>query len=211
MALLSTILDRVQDELPTVPEPVVLRALADSVREFCRRTHSWQEELPAVRTREGATEYELFPDDGVMVVALKEVRDPDGQRIPPYAGEFTRLLVRPISTAAKPLGFMQRSPLMIELINPVDSVQRLSVVAALTLAQGQTEVDLPDALLDEYAEALGAGAKMRLVKQRNTSWFAPEDAPMHAAVFYRAVSEAKRRVMTSMGEADLRLELREWV
>lgn len=210
MPQLSTILDRVHDELPGVPEPVALRALADSTAEFCRRTHAWQVTLPAVRTRADRTTFDLSPDTGTMVVALKEVRDGDGQRIPPYAGELTRLLVTPLSSGSSVLGFVQRTPNTIELVNPTTVAQQISAVAAVTLVQGQTEVDLPQELLDEYAEALGAGAKMRLVKQRGNPWFAPEDFPLYSTPFYRAVNDAKRRVMTSMGEAELRVEMRSW-
>lgn len=211
MPQLSTVLDRVHDELPGVPEPVALRALSDSTKEFCKRTHIWQQDLSAVRTRAERTEFDLPTDPGVMIVALLEVRLATGELVPPYAGELTRLLTTPISSSAKPLGFVQRTPSKIEMVNATDTALALTITAALTLVQGQTDVELPQDLLDEYAEALGAGAKMRLVKQKGTPWFAPEDVVMYAGPFYRAVNEAKARLMTSMQEAQMRVQMRSWV
>lgn len=210
MAGLSRFLPRVHDEFPAVPEKVALRALSDSVREFCRRTHSWQESLPSVRTRPDRTEFALSPDTGLIVVALKDVRTSTGERIPPYAGELTRLLTQRLPASAQPLGFVQRSWDVIELVNATDTIQQLTVKAALSLADGTTSAEIPDSLAEEYGEALAAGAKLRLVKQANTPWFAPDAAALYAGSYYQAINESKARVLTSMGEADMRVEMRSW-
>jgi hypothetical protein len=153
VALLSDLLTRVHDEFPSVPEQVALRALSDSVKEFCRRTHVWQEDLPTVRTRAGASEYELSPDDGVVIVALKEVRlKATGERVPPYATELKRMLVTPIS-AGKTLGYVQRRPTTIELVNAASETTDLTVKAALTLSDGAVDPELPDELTAESAES----------------------------------------------------------
>jgi hypothetical protein len=209
MAQLSTILDRVHDELPAVPELVALRALADSAKEFCKRTHYWQDTLPAVRTKIERTTYDLSTDAGVMVVAVKDVRNEDGLRIPPYAGELVHLLVTPLTSGAA-LGWVQRTPTTLELVNAPATVERLTVRAALTLVQGATEAELPDDLLNEYAEPIGAGAKMRLVKMVGLAWSAPEFIPQFAAAFYAGVNDAKRRTMTSLGSAELQVQMRSW-
>lgn len=210
MAKLSDILDRVHDEFPAVPELLALRALSDSAAEFCRRTHYWQDSLPAVRARPDKTEFQLSPDTGVTVVALKEVRTPDGQLVDPFPSELKRLLVTPIPSGDRPLGWVQRNPSTIELVSPVDEIQQLSILAALTLSSGQTDVELPDDLVDEYAEALGAGAKMRLVRQAGQPWYAPDASIGYAGTFYSAVNEAKRRVLTSLGEAAMQVQMRDW-
>jgi hypothetical protein len=210
MAQLSDLLSRVHDEFPAVPELLALRALSDSVAEFCRRTHYWQADLPAVRTRAGRTEFTLYPDTGQLVLAVKEVRLPDGTRVDPFAGELKRLLVTPISSGSVPLGFVQRNPSTIELLNATDDVVSLSVKAALTIIPGTTTVDILDDLVNEYSEALGAGAKMRLVRQASQPWYAPDAAPGYAGPFYMAVNEAKARALTTLGEANLQVQMRSW-
>jgi hypothetical protein len=209
VAQLSVMLDRVHDELPAVPEPVALRALADSVKEFCKRSHIWQEDLPAVRTRVGVTNFDLAPDTGTIVVAVKEVRLA-GERIPPAPKELSQILTNTLPSAAKPAAWMQVSPNQIQLLNATEAVELLTVRAAITLAQGQTEIELPDDLVDEYAEDLAAGAKGRLVMQRGQPWYAPEAAGDYRRQYYVAVNQAKFRAMTSLGQADLSVQMRSW-
>ena len=84
MATLDDLLERVHDEFPAVPESLALRALSDAFKEFCSRTHIWQDTLPSISLREDVTAYELYPDDGVLIAALKDVRL-DGARISPVA------------------------------------------------------------------------------------------------------------------------------
>lgn len=209
MALLSVMLDRVSDELPSVPEPLALRALSDSFKEFCVRTHIWQEALPTIRARADRTEFELSPDTGAMVVAIKEIRQ-DGQLIPPVPTELPRILVNTLPSGTRPVAWTQIRPDLIDLVNaPLEDIT-LTAVAALTLTQGYTDYDIPDVLIDEYAEALAAGAKGRLVVQASQPWYAPDAAPEYRRQFYVAVNQAKRRVMTALGTADMQMQMRSW-
>lgn len=209
MATLSDLLERVHDEFPGAPEGLALRALSDATKEFCTLSHAWQETLPRVSIRAGVTSYVLYPDTGVQIVALKEVRL-DERRIPPLTVDIARTRAY-TPDAGTVMGFMQTSPTTIELINAPDSAERLAVKAALTLARGETDYELPDALLDEYGEGIAAGAKMRLVRMAGQPWFAPDAARIYAPVFYGAANSAKVRAMTSMGEADAQIEMRPWV
>ena len=84
MAQLSALLDRIYDELPSVPEDMALRALSDACKEFCSRSHAWQESLSKVSLRAGTSVYQLYPDTGLSIVALKELRL-DGQRLTPIS------------------------------------------------------------------------------------------------------------------------------
>lgn len=208
MAKLSVLLERVHDEYPAVPEALALRALADATKEFCSRTHYWQDVLPSINVRPGITTYELSLDSGVQLAQLLEVRL-DGSRIDPVALESYRLRAMPV-LAGMPVGYVQWQPGAIELINPPTDAQVLTVVAALTLRLGADAVNLPDDLVDEYGEALAAGAKSRLVRQAGQPWFMPDLAPMYAGQFYSAINTAKRRVMTALGQAQMQVELRRW-
>lgn len=209
MATLSTLLDRVHDEFPAVPEPVALRALSDSFKEFATRTHIWQETLPTVRVRADRTEFELYPDDGTMVVGLKEVRL-NGERITPMPTDLPRIVTTTLSAAEKPTGFIQIRPDAFQLVNPVTEDVDVVAVAALTLTQGYTEYDLPDVFLDEWGEQLAAGAKARLVVQANQPWYAPDAAPEYRRQFYVAVNQAKWRAISALGEADMQVQMRSW-
>ena len=206
MALLSALLDRIHDEFPSVPEALALRALSDAVKEFCVRTHIWQADL-RVSLREGTTTYTLYPDTGMQIVALKDVRL-DGTKIHPVATDGVRLR-RDTPAAAAPSSFIQLTPDTIEMVAaPVDAA-RLNVKAAVTLALGETSIEIPDSLADEYGEDLAMGAKMRLVRQAGQPWYAPETTG-YSVAFYRAITAAKGRAMSGLGEAEMQIQMRSW-
>ncbi len=208
MGQLTTLLDRVHDEFPAVPEFMALRALSDAVKEFCQRTHIWRQAIPDVQLAIGSASYNLVVPTGLQVVALKDVRlGPD--KIYPIPTAV--LLARVHSPAhGKPTAFAEWAPDMIELDRPVKEAELLSIVAAVTLALGVVDVEVPDSLISEYGEALAAGAKMRLVRQASQPWYSPDTGPIYASAFYAAVGAAKGRVMTALGEADMRVEMRSW-
>jgi hypothetical protein len=208
MPALSTLLDRVHDEIPGVPEPLALRALSDAVGEFCKRTHCWQEDLADITTEPDVSVYELDASNR-LVVAIKEVRL-DGVRVEPYPVELKQLLSMRLSAADKPVGWTQISTGQLELLNTTLDEQTLEVTAALSLKQGDTTTDIPQDLVDEYASALAAGAKSKLVMQPGQAWFNPDVAVIYGGTFYRAVNEAKRRVMGALGAASLSVEMRRW-
>lgn len=206
MAQLSDLLDRVHDEYPGVPELLALRALSDAVKEFCSRTHAWQDFLSDVTLRAGVGEYDIDVDNGQQLVALKEVRL-DGRRIDPIAPERVRLRAESPQPGAV-VGYIQVSPASIQLVQVPDKAGVLVVKAALTLARNNTTADIPASLLDEYGEAIAAGAKMRLVKMAGQPWAAADASVIYATQFYSAINTAKMRTISSLGEARMQIEMR---
>lgn len=208
MAQLSVLLDRVHDEFPAVPEVLALRALSDATKEFCQRTHIWRQAIPDVLMAPGSATYTLTVPTGLQVVALKDVRL-GADKIYPIP---TAVLLARVHTPAQgqPTAFAEWAPDMIELDRPVKTAATLTIRAAVTLALGATEVAVPDSLIDEYGEAIAAGAKMRLVRQAGQPWYSPEAGAGYGSIFYAAITSAKGRVMSALGEADMRVEMRSW-
>lgn len=202
MATLDSLFERVWDEMPSVTESMALRALSDSVKEFCVRTHVWRGVVDAVLTTDGF--YHLVPPEGTVVTAVKSVRAGATWlcQAAPFAPTRNRFDIAPMA-------YTQSTPSLLELDS--ETGEPLLVNAALTLAQGRTDVDVPDDLADEYGEAIAAGAKMRLARMMNQDWSNPAAAPGFAAIYYTAVTAAKRRLTNSLDQAELRVELRAWV
>lgn len=207
MAILSSLLPRIFDEMPAVPEVLALRALSDAVKEFCSRTHAWQARIPSINLRPGTKVYGLYPDEGLAIVAMKEVRL-DGAPLRAVAPDTVAR--HALQQAGRPGAYIQISPSAFELVRPPVDAARLTVTAAMTLTLGATSVEIPDSLLDEYGEAIACGAKMRLVKMASQPWFAPDAALAYAPIFYAAVNTAKARSMLSLGAADAQIEMRSW-
>ena len=208
MAKLSDLLTRVHDELPAVPESLALRALSDAAKEFCTRTHAWQVSLPRISLREGKDTYDLYPDEGTQVVALTDVRL-DGKKIDPIPAELVHTSAN--TPAPGPVTcFTQTTPTTVTVVRMPDSADRLDVRAAMTLVREATAVDVPDTILDEYGEGIAAGAKMRLTRMAAQVWSAPDLAVGYAGLFYGAIAQAKSRVRSALGEAEMQMTMRNW-
>lgn len=206
MAQLRTLLDRVIDEYPTVPEVMALRALVDSTKEFCSRTHIWRETLvDPIQTTTVGTKFVLTPGPGRVVAAALEVRV-DGRELEPVpTGD--RRMYRP--GAATPRCYSQWSPAMIEMDATPLPGAIIQVKAALSLAtDAPDDTDVPEDVLNEYGEALAAGAKMRLVRMFGQSWSNPEMGVMYGGAYYNAIATAKRRTSNALDQAEQRVEMR---
>ena len=208
MARLQDLLDRVHDEMPAVPKALALRALSDALREFCERTHVWQDALPDITLVPQQTTYELSPDAGLRAVALKEVRI-DGRRIVPLATEVLQLtLFAP--PPGEPQGYVQHDSGEVELVPPPMASRTMSMRAALAPKLGAVDMLVPDSLLDDYGEVLASGAKMRLVRQAGQPWFNPDLVLAYGGPFYAGVDSAKTRVSRALGEAQVQVQMRRW-
>jgi len=208
MSLLSVLLDRVHDEFPAVPEPLALRALSDAAKEFFVRSHAWQDKIPHIHLRENKSTYQLYPPDGTQIVALKDVRL-NGKKIFPAATETPRreYMAPEAGCVTK---YVQITPAEITFTRPSSTDDRVEAKAALSLPLNATTTDIPDVIIDEWGEAIAAGAKMRLVRQASQPWFAPDAATLYSVPFYTAINTAKVRAMTALGEAQLQVEMRGW-
>lgn len=204
MAALSDLLDRVVDEYPSVPEVLALRALSDSVKEFCARTHVWQGAPESItRDSSGGSKFSLVAGEGLQVAQVLRVRVA-GKSLDPVPA-MDRRMDRDVG---EPRHFAQWTPSLIEIDVPpmMDAVVEARV--ALTLAQGATETPVPDELVAEYGEHIAAGAKMRLVRQAGQAWHNPEAGILYGGIYYNAISTAKAQAMSSRGAAELRVEMR---
>lgn len=79
----------------------------------------------------------------------------------------------------------------------------LTIKAAFFPAEDATTVE--DALYDDYAAAIAAGALMRLVTTPNQMFTAPTMAPAYLATYERGVSAAKRQKQRGKLPSDLRV------
>lgn len=205
MARIDVLLSRVNDEFPNVPKQVALRALSDATKEFCKRTHAWQDTTDNIQVRTGVDRYDVGVGSGVQIVALKDVRF-NGNKVYPLATEVARLRSRDPQPGV-PVAYIQVSPSAIQLVRVPDEPAVLQVTSALTLTLGNVTANVADSVIDEYGEAIACGAKARLVRQSNQPWYAPDAVAGYAGPFYSAVAEAKRRTMTALGEAEVRIQI----
>lgn len=204
MAELRSLLSRVVDEFPGVPEALALRALSDSAREFCTRTFAWREDLDDIPLVLGQVEYDIAPATGVRVASILGVWL-DGEKLHPLMTEYRNLVSE--ARGELPDGYFQSGPDTLELVHAPAAAGKLKVRAALTLGVGAL-VSVPETLVQDYGESVAAGAKMRLARQGGQVWFNPNLVPLYAGPYYADINAAKSKINSALGAAQGQVEFR---
>jgi hypothetical protein len=209
MALLSGLLDRVHDEMPTVPKAIALRALSDATREFCSRSHYWQELQPPLPLLLNVSIYDVPQPTGKNIVAIKDMRY-NGTKVFPVVTDNVR--IQPWrNPPGAPAAYYQLTPAAFELTRAPDVTGDLVIIAAVTLAFNTVDTPVPDMLVQTYGEALASGAKMRLCMQAGQDWANLPASSIYGAPYYAAINEAKAKAKFALGEADAQVAMRPWV
>lgn len=183
-------------DLPEAPRPVVVKAIRDTVRDFCDRSHAWLEIIDPIQVAEGVDTYEIYPPLDGEVIMVKAIRDPLGHDV-----RFT----------ADPSGSVTlawRTGTLGQTIRPTPGAL-LEVEAVLMPTRDAKQA--PAWILNHHWDGLVAGAKSRMQMQPGKPWTAPEIGAYNRGLFSEAVTKAKARRMRGHTHGNMRVQMRPWV
>lgn len=150
------------------PAPAVEDAIVDAAVEFCTRTLVLRAFLDPVTLVPGTTEYELDPPEGdTQLVGVTAAWLPEGPLTSATRPELEELYPdgwawRQAATTADVRHFYCRLPGFVQLVpSPMVKAPR-ALRLEVAYAPTRTTRELPDVLLNRYAEDLGNGALARL-------------------------------------------------
>lgn len=170
----------VAPQVPGCPMPAILGALREAAREFCRDTWVWRQK-DTVRAREGVTRYPLrLPSDSAFVALASVTRD------------------------GRPLAHEFEPPETVVLV----SAPRGDFEVALALMPSLAASAMPAYLAEQWGEAIGHGARGRLLAEPGKPWTNGPAAQDSRNLFQRAKGEAKARIATAYGSAPQTVQLR---
>lgn len=203
MAALTAFLKQVQLEVPNCSQPILLEAILRACIEFCERTELFDETTDVTTVAGTATYTPSFASGMVATRAVYVKRDDElltrtnrdvfnayddlveaGEADSYYLSSTGKLVLGPVPDAVETLEFKA-------IVKPA-----------------ATATTVPDALSDDWATAIGNGAKTKLFAQRNTPWYAPDEAIMQASMFSAHVTKAINSRNTGRSGALLRVKMR---
>lgn len=158
----SSLYDQVLPYLPGAETPIVNAQIRKVVREFMKRTTIVRETflfdtVPSVST------YQLNPTFG-QVSSILEVWVDNGTRpIPPSVEEN-----RVPTVEDKPRSWFTMLPHLLTMYPQPDGVYPIMCNAAITLTQ--TDTELPEELVAQYAEILAAGTLAAMFSMPGKPW-----------------------------------------
>lgn len=139
--------------------------------EFCRRSQFWRMEIPITVQPTVETYLIPMPTDAIASMLLDfTMLDADGMstdRFHLVAPNRGRTLERDYRTAS--YVYLSDDGLSLN-VQPIPDVSDAQLVPYLSLKPTQSAATLPDFLVNQYADAIAAGALSRLLNMPKTAW-----------------------------------------
>jgi len=180
--------------------PALVKAVLDTAREFCRRTHIYSADLTAISVVADDYDYALTPPSGYKILGVDTVQfkatgaDNDQYRYlePMSKREMENFLQHAwrYSEAPEPEKFYV-SQAMVLFLYPIPTVAATNgILVTCSMRPADDAVAYPDILEDNWKAAMRAGTLAFLFSQKALPWYDPQAAVAWAGMFDEQVSEA---------------------
>jgi hypothetical protein len=174
---------------PNCPTETAIHHIRQSAIEFCELTHAWQQDLSPVLSIAGVDEYAMGVPPGAAAVKLFAFAADGvpGATIDPAAGR------REVAWKRQDLAawVIDRQTVGINPAPASDGIE-LRFMASLKPTQAATEV--PEALFENHADDIAAGALYRLLRVPRQSWTDTQESAAQKTLFDAAVIRVQWRV-----------------
>lgn len=190
MAALTAFLKHVQPEVPVCPQPIVLEAVLRACIEFCERTRLFDETV-SVTTVAGTSEYSLGVASGTVaheIIYVRKTSD-DSDLGSSKREQFDANIT--FNDSGEPLAYYLTAAGKLK-VGPVPAAGDEATYSVKVVIKPSTSATtVQDALADHWALVIAAGAKSFLYAQKNTAWYAPDEAAIKGAFFTSGINRAK--------------------
>lgn len=181
-------------EVAGAPTPLIDREIRHAAIDFCDYTLTWRTPVDLQDIIVSTSDYDLtVPSDARVVTVLYAGRDgvrmlPTSERRLDDEQDGWR---NSTTTAAGSSWYYlpDRETIRIALTPDASATDALAVMCAFKPTQ--TATNLPDILFDDHLEAIGHGAKARLLAIPGKPWSNPQLAAYHEAKFEKAKKKEK--------------------
>ena len=191
----------VQAEVEKCPYPIILNAVRQAAREFCRRTHVHQEEAEFIQSLPNTQEYVMeATNTNFQVIALKRLRVNEVTLVPKTL-EWLTAHVPNWRTDTSETGSSYYTHTsedtfhIIPFLPPLAAP--LSMDATYALQPAPDAQKIVDFLYDRHLEKIANGAKYRLLRMVGAKWANPKMAGMYGNLFYRECANVRAQVEKS--------------
>lgn len=168
-------------------------AVRSAVREFCRKTQAWRENLAAVASVANQRDYPLVAPTGTVLVAPISVYY-NGQKVDPATEDmldsvdWTWRYSTAKSTQPSNYLFMSPATISFNAIPETAIADAIKVRAAVMPAPDGSSCD--DEIYNDYIEDIGSGAAGILLAIPDQPWTNVALAEKHEKVLKRAITRA---------------------
>lgn len=206
-------LPQVLQYIPDVAEYMALDAIKQACIEFCERTYILQYSIPAIDIVKGQANYVLpTPADTKAVGPIQVYYDtnllipkgPDELADIYRMGDWQQVIGHPqyVTRVVKP------EVLLVPIPND-NSPGSLHIKTALAPTRDSTEID--SEIYEQWLEAIGWGARARLMAQPRQDYSNPQGALDALKMFRYEINRARMQVTKGLTRGSPRVEFQRWV
>ncbi len=189
----------IRNEVINCPTPLIKLYINRVVREFCRQTLVWREDLWTLDVVEDQKDYHLvLPSNAQLVVPLSV--EVDGRRIEPMAEDSHRR-----NSEFNSYSYEVRNEILHLNFKPErDAAGGLCVRVALMPKEGTQKAH--KIIVDKYRYEIASGVKSELMMMKDKNWSNASQGMYYAKEFHSAMS--KTRFEAGMGHTRSNLRVR---
>jgi len=168
MAALSDFERFVAPFVPDAPIPALHDAVLDASIEFCIRARPLRQVMPALTITPGTPEIEIEAEQAdTQIVEVLAAWLPEGKLQAMSRADLDALYPQgwqdvSVAESAQIRGFYCRAPGLIRLVPALNQKAAKALTLDVNIAPMRTAQDVPDLLLERYAEVIASGALTRL-------------------------------------------------
>lgn len=200
ITLFDAFLPEVQVDALFCPDPTAILAIRNAAIEFCGRSRVWQYEHAAVNVVADTPSYAFVPPADAVVVEILQAWY-DNLRIWPKQPDALVGMYANWKTAEsqRPNYVTQLDERNFRLV-PIPTVALASgITMDVALKPTRAATGIETRIYEEYAEAIGHGAKWRLMEKPKQPWSNATLAAYHKQMFDDAIGAAYNRVRSGFG------------
>lgn len=184
MAALSALYPDILPYVPGCPDPMLDQEIRRAAREFFERARAWDDWLASITTLANVRSYTITAPTDAEVYRVKKATL-DGQPLPVEIWREQDTEPETVEGVDKRVVTHDRRVLVLARNPAAGQVLKVQVALMPT----RSAATIPDALLDQYGDAIAEGAKYRLMRVPGPL-HKPKEAEEARALFERAIGSA---------------------
>lgn len=180
-------------EVPGCPLPTVKMALLQATAELCREAHTWNEIQDPITLVDGQHTYPVDAPTGAQVATIKDIWA-DNRKLTPVAISAVHNLIPNWQTAQgnQPDYYSGSNDWSEIRLYPIPvNTMGARITMRVAYQPKFNAATIPDFMVNNYLEAITAGAKSRLMMMPGRGWTNLELGGYNKQVFDAAIVQAK--------------------
>lgn len=166
-------------ECPGAPDELLRQAIVQTAKDFCSRTHAWNEIQDPIDLVSDEADYDLEFQAGASPITVDKLWCGGRQLTAVTMAQIGNTLPDwRTATSTAPLYFNMANSLLSVRVFPTPKDPTEQLVLQVVFEPTLAATTLPDFLLDGHSELIATGAKGRLMLMHNKQW---SNAPIGAA------------------------------